>query len=131
MEIINKKHKQAKRIISKPYISFAHDMNRYFINQAGANLFNLIPGMYSHFMVDIDRVYIYLNDDDSGIKANDNQGGLVFRSAPILNLLNRKNNIISASSKFQIRKSATKIQDSITLEILIHNRITSKKTTPK
>lgn len=126
MEVIDKAHNQAKKIIVQPYISFSHDMNRFFINSPGVNIFNLSAGAYLHFLNDVDRLYIYFNDDPTGIIGRDNQGGLVFASAPVLKLLNRKNELIKPSSKFPLRKNCTQVKECITLEIMIHNKIRNK-----
>jgi hypothetical protein len=127
MEIINKineNYKAERRIRNgKPFIVFAKDCKRIFISAAAAWEWDLVPNMKAHFAVDIDRVYIFFNDDHAGVTTNAFHGGLRIQSTVISQLLMEKVKEIRPQYRFMLRKSNTKIQDSLTLEIMIHKKI--------
>lgn len=127
MEIINKVHEEYKAIRriknGKPFIFFAKDENRIFISAAAADEWNLINGMKAHFAIDIDRAYIFFNDDPSGLSAQYLNSGIRLHSVLIYKMLLDKVREIKPQSKFPLRKSNTNIQDSLTLEIMIHKKI--------
>ena len=131
MEIIDKSNKEYSRKwglwVIAPYISFARDKKRFFLNASAAQEFELPIGCYCHFAIDIGRLYIYFDKDECGVKSFDNNGGLVFRSAALISLLSDKNPDVKPEFKFQLRRMTTRINGATTLEVMLHKKSALRK----
>lgn len=127
MEIINKQHegyKSERRIKNgKPFIYFAKNMKRFFISARAAYDFDLMPGMCLHFGFDMERLYLFFNEDPSGLVSVAHYGGLKFQSQLIIDILSKKSELIEPGARFMLKRGINRIHDSVTLEVLFNKPI--------
>jgi hypothetical protein len=130
MEIINKaseEYKAIRRIKNgKPFISFSENGIRFFISAKAGWDWDLPIGWYAHFAIDLDRAFIFFNQDATGTVTVEHYGGLKCQGKTMLSILMDRNKLIQKGSRFLLKKSANRIQDSLTLEILLTKRIYPK-----
>lgn len=132
MEIIDAKHIEYKKHSGgrkpTPIISF-DSRNRIYISQKAMDLLELDKNDRIHFASEFDRLYIYANNNKSGIRFHKHRkgektGSFICGPLSVLDILKKRHpSKISAGRKFLLKPMLSKINESITAEILLNKTI--------
>lgn len=123
MEIINNDTFDVTLKTIRHTASVAFNKKRMYISKKAAIIFGLNPSYKMHIAFDADRMYLYFNEEKSGFNIRYDRGkALTVESVALYETLrDRKKNLFS--KKFPLRVSMTKINESKTIEVLLHKKI--------
>lgn len=129
MEILNRES-ESVRINKKstpPLVTFRHNRSAIGFNRPAIDAFGFKPGMHLHFVVDIDRIYFFMNNDQSGIPIRKEGDSFRILSKGMFTVLTKRfpERVVPGAS-FKIRMMVTKINDCRTYEILLGARKLNK-----
>lgn len=127
MELINRDSDSIKLntiIKIAPRMSIAADRLIVRFNKSAAVQFHLVAGSYIHFLFDMDRLYFYTNDDQSGflLKGNTKNGMNINSSALCITLLEKFPYRMTAGSYFILSKMQSKINDETVVEVIVKSK---------
>jgi hypothetical protein len=122
MEIINNDTFDVTLNAIRHNASVAFGGARIYISQKAVVIFGLDSSYKMHIAFDNDRMYLYFNKEKNGFGIRKDKGGLTVQSAVLYETLKDRNKKIFGR-KFPLKKSITRINDSLTIEVLLHKRV--------
>lgn len=107
-------------------MSFSKCGRVIYLSKGAMKDFLLADKMKLTFVIDVGRLYFYINKDDKTgfpIFIDEHQGGRIFSRLLVVTIYTKLPSAKRNGPKFNVRYSNTRINDCATFEILIHNKI--------
>lgn len=128
MEILNPSSKVIEKYNGKnqEFISFVKNEMGLFFSKTAMKRFVLQPETRLTFVIDVDRLYFYISkkkNDGFVLKAYRHDSGLICSKMLVRYIYNRLPLVKRNGPRFQFKLSPVQINDCITFEILIHQKI--------
>lgn len=130
MEIINKKSevfRKAKLESEGCFVTFSLTKSRasIYFSIAACLLLGIDSSMRVHLATEFDRVYFFFNTEATGFRlwGDTYKHGLSTTCQPMMAILKKQYPTkIKHRHKFKVRESITRINDSLTIEVLLNKR---------